>query len=86
MFDSHEYRYVDGVMEYPEWIRELATRGWVDLDGDDSDEQAGEEAEGWVAMALAESVTGIRVSADDLVRAAEGGAWWAPSLAYVGDE
>ena len=86
VFDSDEYRYVDSVLEYPEEIRELASRGWVDLDGDPSADADGEADDRWIAMAMAESVTGIRITADDLLRAAEGDSWWAPSLVYGGDD
>ena len=82
IFDDDEYVFVEELDEVPEEVRDLAALVWDNLD---DDERTGEH--GWldVAFTMAEQVTGIAVSADDLRRAHDAGFHLAPSLTYLED-
>lgn len=68
LFDDNEYMYVSDLAEVPEELRPLAELVWQDI-GDEADEPT-EEAEGPdgfpVALAMAEAVTGVALTREDV--------------------
>ena len=69
LFDDPEYTFVeaDDLSRVPEELRALFDLAWVDLDSDEEDDE-GELIAFAVGLAMAEQVTGIVLSADDLGR------------------
>lgn len=76
VFDENEYAFVDDLHEVPEEVRPIAARAW----------SVGEEDSelDWLtgALAMALQVTGLRLTAETLERAAADGFYAAPALAY----
>jgi hypothetical protein len=83
VFDENEYMYVEDFDAFPEEVRELAELTWDDLEGDLDDDGPDGLA---VAMAMAVQVTGVTVTADDLVATYRGGFFRTPSLVYSSEE
>lgn len=81
LFDAHEFTFVDDKDRVPAELRSLFDLAWVDPDDEDGD---GEEDAMAVGMAMAEVVTGLRVTSDDLQRVWESGFFRVPSLTYIG--
>lgn len=80
VFDDHEYTYIDDHDRVPTELRELFLGAWDDLDAPHKDAKAnGFE----VGLAMAEVVTGLRLTGDDLGRVMRAGFRMAPSLLYV---
>lgn len=69
LFDDPEYTYLDAddLSRVPDELRPLFDLAWVDLDSDDEDDDSDVIAFA-VGLAMAEQVTGIALSADDLGR------------------
>jgi hypothetical protein len=62
LFDNDEYTFLEDRDSVPQDLRQLFDLAWVDLTGDGSDPQEDSTA---VALAMAEVVTGIRLTAAD---------------------
>lgn len=84
LFDADEYVFVEDRSGVPAELRALFDRAWVDLDAEDEDEAENPLA---VALAMAELVTGIEVTVEDVERAASRDAVRlpVPALRYVPD-
>lgn len=82
LFDDDEFVFIDDPARVPAELRPLFDTVWVDPDGDaEPDDEISPVA---VALAMAEVVTGVRVSADDWQLVADSGYRIAPSLVYPG--
>ena len=70
LFDDDEYIFIDAERrsQVPDELRPLFDLAWVDVDADDQEEEADPVA---VALAMAELVTGIVLTAEDFTRLAE---------------
>lgn len=80
VFDDDSYTFVDDHDRVPTELRELFLEAWDDQDAPDEDAKAnGFE----VGLAMAEVVTGIRLTSDDLGRVMRAGFRVAPSMLYV---
>lgn len=79
VFDDDEYVYVRDLDRVPEGLRPLFDAAWVDLDADDEGERADPLA---VGLAMAELVTGVELSGDDIAAVLEADFFLAPSLRY----
>ncbi len=66
LFDAHEYTFVEDRSGVPAELRPLFDRAWVDLEADDGDE--GDDPL-TVALAMAELVTGVELTAEQLEQA-----------------
>ena len=66
LFDADEYTFVEDRSGVPAELRALFDRAWVDLEADDADE--GDDPM-TVALAMAELVTGIELTAEQLEEA-----------------
>jgi hypothetical protein len=80
LFDDHEYMYVDDPEPVPAELKELFLEAWDDLEAEEPEPTSDGFA---VALAMAEVVTGIRLTAADLAAVQEAGFRPAPSLRYV---
>lgn len=78
VFDDDEYPYLEDPARVPAELRPLFDTAWVDED-DDADDEAHPFP---VGLAMAELVTGLRLTAEDLQRVADSGYRLAPSLVY----
>ncbi|MDR7251955.1 hypothetical protein J2X46_000931 [Nocardioides sp. BE266] len=69
LFDDPEYTYLDAddLSRVPDELRPLFDLAWVDLDSDEEDDES-ESLAFAVGLAMAEVVTGIRITAEDLYR------------------
>ena len=86
LFDDDEYMYADDVSTVPGEIRHLFELVWDDLEGDDADDGDDDGADGLtVGLAMAEVITGVALTSDDLLRAQEGPWLRVPSLVYPTD-
>ncbi|WP_395691383.1 DUF6461 domain-containing protein [Nocardioides sp.] len=83
VFDDDEYTYIDDPDTFPTELRHLFDLVYDDLDGDEFD---GEHDPIAVGLAMAEIVTGIALTVEDLMRAAEGGWFRTSALTYGRDE
>ena len=85
LFDADEYIFVEDRSAVPDELRDLFDRAWVDLGAEDVGE--GEDAVA-VALAMAEVVTGVEVTAEDVHRAGERGVprHLVPTLRYAEDQ
>lgn len=66
VFDNDEYRFLEDRDSVPEELRELFDLAWVDLTQDDVEAQ--EDDTTAVSFAMAEVVTGLRLTAADAAR------------------
>ena len=84
LFDADEYVFVEDRSGVPTELRPLFDRAWVDLDADEADP---EDALA-VALAMAELVTGIQVTVEDVEQAGSRDAVRlpVPTLRYVPGE
>jgi hypothetical protein len=82
IFESDDFTYVDNLVPVPAELRTLFGQVWDNLEDDDFEPDVEPLA---VAMAMAEVITGITITAEDLVRAAAAGYYRAPSLVYRSD-
>lgn len=81
LFDDNEYIYIDDPAVVPGELRPLFDLAWDDLEGDDEDD---EMPDGFVVgLAMAEVITGVQLTADQVAMAYESGFFKAPSLVYV---
>ena len=83
VFDDDEYIYARDLERVPAGLRPLFDAAWNDLDGEDDDERADPLATG---LAMAELVTGLEVSAEQVAAALEAEFFLAPSLRYPDSE
>ena len=69
LFDDPEYTFLDAddLSRVPDELRPLFDLAWVDLDSDDEDDEC-EYVASAVGLAMAEVVTGITLTAEDLDR------------------
>lgn len=80
LFDDDQYTWVDDHGRVPTELRDLFLEAWENLDAPDEDDKAnGVE----VGLAMAEVITGIRLTADDLRRVMHAGFRIAPSMLYA---
>jgi hypothetical protein len=79
IFDDDEYIYLRDPDRVPAELRPLFDAAWVDLDGEDDDERADPLATG---LAMAELVTEIELSDDQIVAVLEAEFFLAPSPRY----
>ena len=81
MFDDDEYTYIEDPDRMPTELRPLFDLVWDDLADDNNDD---ERVDGTaVALAMAEVVTGLEVTAEHLRRLTESTYYRAPSLVYA---
>lgn len=81
LFDDDEYMYIEDPSVVPAELRPLFDLAWDDLEGEELDE---DRADGFaVGLAMAELVTGIELTADQVAAAHESGYYAAPSLVYA---
>jgi hypothetical protein len=81
LYDSTEFMYVDDLNDVPDEIRDLFALAWDDLAGNGDPDVNGVA----VAWAMAETVTGVAVTAKDVHGAEASGYFQAPSLVYSED-
>ena len=79
VFDDDEYIYVRDSDRVPAGLRPLFDAAWVDLDGEDDDERADPLATG---LAMAELVTGIELTDEQVAAVIEAEFFHGPSLRY----
>ncbi|SDC36838.1 DUF6461 domain-containing protein [Nocardioides lianchengensis] len=82
VFDDDEYLFLDDPSPVPAELRPLFDLAWVDPEDEDAEDDADAVA---VGLAMAEVVTGLRLTAEDLQRVADSGYRLAPSLVYLPD-
>jgi hypothetical protein len=82
VFDDDEFIYIDDRGRVPGELRRLFDAAWVDLD-DDSEE--GEEPFA-TGLAMAELVTGLELTEDQVAAVLESEFFWAPSLRFPGSD
>jgi len=82
LFDDNEYMYIEDPSVVPPELRPLFDLAWDDLEDLDSDDEG---PDGFaVGLAMAEAITGVEVTTDQVAMAYEGEGFAAPSLVYVG--
>lgn len=79
VFDAHEYTWVDKEL-VPAELRELFDTAWFDPDAPIENMEHNGFA---IGLAMAEVITGLRLTADDLTRAGAAGYRPAPCFLYV---
>ncbi len=82
IFDDDEYTFIDDPARVPTELRPLFDRAWVDPEADEDDYPETDDLA--VAMAMAEVITGLTITGEDLRRAVAAGFYRAPSLVYRG--
>lgn len=84
LFDDDEYMYIDDPHVVPEELRPLFDLAWDDLEGGATEEDE-EGPDGFVVgLAMAELITGVEVTSDQVAALYQSGFFAAPSLVYVG--
>lgn len=83
LFDDDQYTWVDDRERVPEELRDLFDLVWDDPEVETGSEEDNVDDEFVVGLAMAEVITGLRITAEDLRQAMESGFRPAPSLRYV---
>jgi Family of unknown function (DUF6461) len=84
LFDADEYVFIEDRSHVPADLRPLFDRAWVDLEADDDDAESAVA----VGLAMAELVTGIELTVEDVERAAsrEATRYPVPTLRYSAEQ
>lgn len=81
LYDNDEYVYEENTAIVPAEIRSLFDQAWIDLDADDDDDDWIDPTA--VGLAMAEVITGIELTAAQVVEVDADGFFPAPGLVYA---
>lgn len=79
LFDDNEYMFIEDPSVVPADLRPLFDLGWINLDLEDAEGPSGYV----VGLAMAEHVTGLRITSDDLRAIQQGPFFRAPGQVYA---